>query len=186
MTISERYEEAKRRYEKIGVDTDAAIEALRKTPIAIHCWQGDDVKGFDREGPLSGGIQATGNYPGAARTPKELMQDMDKALSLIPGKHKLNLHASYAIFEEGERADRDALEPKHFAEWVRFAKKRGLGIDFNPTLFSHEKVKDGLTLSSPDKETRAFWIRHCQACLRIAEYFAKETGTPCVMNIWIP
>ncbi len=186
MTISERYEEAKRRYEKIGVDTDAAIESLRKTPIAIHCWQGDDVKGFDREGPLSGGIQATGNYPGAARTPKELMQDMDKALSLIPGKHKLNLHASYAIFEEGERTDRDALEPKHFAEWVRFAKKRGLGIDFNPTLFSHEKVKDGLTLSSPDKETRAFWIRHCQACLRIAEYFAKETGTPCVMNIWIP
>ena len=186
MTVLERYEEAKQRYAALGVDTDAALEMLKKTQISIHCWQGDDVKGFDQDGPLSGGIQATGDYPGAARTPQELMQDMDKMLSLLPGKHKINLHASYAIFAEGEWVDRDAIEPKHFAEWVRFAKERGLGIDFNPTLFSHEKVKDGLTLSSPDQETRAFWIRHCKACLAIAEYFATETGVPCVMNVWIP
>ncbi|MBQ9766694.1 MAG: L-rhamnose isomerase [Lachnospiraceae bacterium] len=186
MTVLERYEDAKQRYATLGVDTDAALEALKRTQIAIHCWQGDDVKGFDQDGPLSGGIQATGDYPGAARTPQELMQDMDKMLSLIPGKHKINLHASYAIFAEGEWVDRDAIKPKHFAEWVRFAKERDLGIDFNPTLFSHEKVKDGLTLSSPDQETREFWIRHCKACLAIAEYFATETGVPCVMNVWIP
>lgn len=186
MTVSERYEDAKQRYAAMGIDTDAALQQLKATKIAIHCWQGDDVKGFDQDGPLSGGIQATGDYPGAARTPRELMQDMDRMLSLVPGKHKINLHASYGIFAEGEWVDRDAIEPKHFAAWVAFAKERGLGIDFNPTLFSHAKVKDGLTLSSPDEETRAFWIRHCKACLRIAEYFATETGVPCVMNVWIP
>ena len=186
MTVLERYEQAKQSYGKLGVDTDAALAALEKVAISVHCWQGDDVKGFDQDGPLSGGIQATGNYPGAAKTYTELMQDMDKMLSLVPGKHKINLHASYAIFEEGEWVDRDAIEPKHFAKWVNFAKERGMGIDFNPTLFSHDKVKDGLTLSSPDAETRAFWIRHCKACLKIAEYFANETGVPCVMNVWIP
>lgn len=186
MTVSERYEEAKSVYATIGVDADAALERLEKLAVSIHCWQGDDVKGFDQDGPLSGGIQATGNYPGAAKTPEELMQDMDEMLSMIPGKHKINLHASYAIFKEGEWVDRDAIEPKHFATWVKFAKERGLGIDFNPTLFSHEKVKDGLTLSSPEKEIREFWIRHCKACLKIAAYFAEETGVPCVMNVWIP
>lgn len=186
MTISERYKEARQRYAALGVDTDAVLQTLKNTRISIHCWQGDDVKGFDQDGPLGGGIQATGDYPGAAGTPQELMQDMDKMLSLIPGKHKINLHASYAIFEDGAWVDRDAIEPKHFAEWARFAKERGLGIDFNPTLFSHNRVKDGLTLSSPDAETRAFWIRHCKACLKIAEYFATETGMPCVMNVWIP
>lgn len=186
MTVSERYGEAKSVYGRIGVDTDAALERLEKLAVSIHCWQGDDVKGFDQDGPLSGGIQATGNYPGAAKTPEELMQDMDEMLSMIPGRHKINLHASYAIFEEGEWVDRDAIEPKHFAAWVKFAKERGIGIDFNPTLFSHEKVKDGLTLSSPEKEIREFWIRHCKACLTIAEYFAEETGVPCVMNVWIP
>lgn len=185
MTNKERYESAKQMYAAIGVDTDAAIAKLKEVPVALHCWQGDDVTGFDHDGPLTGGIQTTGNYPGKARTPKELMQDMDKAMSLMPGKKKLNLHASYAIFEEGEFADRDKLEPKHFAKWVEFAKERNMGIDFNPTFFSHDKVKDGLTLTSPDEETRKFWIEHGKACVRISEYFAKETGVPCVMNIWI-
>ncbi len=185
MTNKERYESAKQMYAAIGVDTDAAIAKLKEIPVALHCWQGDDVTGFDHDGPLTGGIQTTGNYPGKARTPEELMQDMDKAMSLMPGKKKLNLHASYAIFEEGEFADRDKLEPKHFAKWVEFAKERNMGIDFNPTFFSHDKVKDGLTLTSPDEETRKFWIEHGKACVRISEYFAKETGVPCVMNIWI-
>lgn len=180
----ERYESAKQMYAKIGVDTEKAMETLANVSVSLHCWQGDDVAGFDHKGPLTGGIQTTGNYPGKARTPEELLTDMDKALSLMPGKKKINVHASYAIFEEGEFADRDALEPKHFKKWVAFAKERGMGLDFNPTFFSHDKVKDGLTLSSPDEETRKFWIRHGQACVRISEYFAKETGIPCVMNIW--
>ncbi len=179
-----RYEEAKKIYAAVGVDTDAAIAKLKEIPVALHCWQGDDVTGFDHDGPLTGGIQTTGNYPGKARTPEQLLQDMDKAMSLMPGKKKLNVHACYAIFEEGEYADRDKLEPKHFAKWVEFAKERNMGIDFNPTFFSHDKVKDGLTLSSPDEETRKFWIEHGKACIRISEYFAKETGIPCVMNIW--
>jgi L-rhamnose isomerase len=182
--MSIRYESAKEIYAKLGVDTDAAITKLKEIPVSLHCWQGDDVIGFDHEGPLTGGIQTTGNYPGKAKTPEQLMADMDKAMSLMPGKKKLNLHACYAIFENGEYADRDQIEPKHFAKWVTFAKERNMGIDFNPTIFSHEKVKDGLTLSSPDEETRKFWIEHGKACIRIAEYFAKETGVPCVMNIW--
>ena len=179
-----RYEEAKKIYAAMGVDTDAAIAKLKEIPVALHCWQGDDVTGFDHDGPLTGGIQTTGNYPGKATTPEQLLQDMDKAMSLMPGKKKLNVHACYAIFEEGEYADRDKLEPKHFAKWVEFAKERNMGIDFNPTFFSHDKVKDGLTLSSPDEETRKLWIEHGKACIRISEYFAKETGIPCVMNIW--
>lgn len=179
-----RYESAKEMYAKYGVDTERAIERLKEIPVALHCWQGDDVTGFDHDGPLTGGIQTTGNYPGKARTPEELMCDMDKALSLMPGKKKLNIHACHAIFEDGAFADRDCLEPAHFAKWVEFAKKRNMGIDFNPTFFSHEMVKDGLTLSSPDKATRDFWVRHGQACIRISEYFAEETGVPCVMNIW--
>lgn len=178
------YSEAKKTYAKIGVDTDAAIKKMKELPVSLHCWQGDDVTGFDHDGPLTGGIQATGNYPGKAKTPHELMQDLDFAIKLMPGKKKLNLHASYAIFEEGEFVDRNKLEPKHFAKWVEFAKERNMGIDFNPTFFSHDKVKDGLTLSSPDKDTRDFWIEHGKACIRISEYFAKETGVPCVMNIW--
>lgn len=184
MTTTEKYQYAKEVYGKIGVDTDKAIETLKKIPVSLHCWQGDDVTGFDHEGPLTGGIQTTGNYPGKARTPEELMADLDKALSLMPGRKKLNLHASYAIFEKGEHADRDKLEPKHFKKWVAFAKERNMGLDFNPTFFSHDKIKDGLTLSSPDEATRKFWIEHGKACIRISEYFAKETGMPCVMNIW--
>ena len=181
----ERYNAAKEVYSQIGVDTEAAINMLKNVAVSLHCWQGDDVTGFDHEGPLTGGIQTTGNYPGKAQTPEQLMQDMDMALSVMPGKKKLNLHASYAIFEEGEHVDRDKLEPKHFEKWVQFAKERNMGIDFNPTFFSHDKVKDGLTLSSPDEETRNFWIEHGKACMRIAEYFAKETGVPCVINFWI-
>ena len=186
MTTEERYEEARKMYQELGVDTDAALGTLKKVPISMHCWQGDDVTGFDQEGPLTGGIQTTGNYPGKARTPEELMADIDKVLSLVPGKHRLNLHASYAIFGEGEWVDRDKIEPKHFKKWVDFAKERGMGLDFNPTLFSHRMVKDNLTLSSPDKNVRDFWIAHCKACIRISEYFATELGTPCLMYIWIP
>ena len=180
------YIEAKTKYAQYGIDTEKAIETLKNVCISVHCWQGDDVVGFDSKEALSGGIQATGNYPGRARNPEELMADYDKAFSLIGGKKKLNLHACYAIFEDGEVADRDALEPRHFAKWVAFAKERSLGIDFNPTFFSHPMVKDGLTLSSPDEVVRKYWVNHGIACLKIAEYFAEETGIPSVMNIWIP
>lgn len=182
---NERFESAKIEYENTGVDVEAAINRLMNVPVSMHCWQGDDVKGFDQDGPLTGEIQTTGNYLGKSRTPEELMADMDKAMSLIPGKKKINLHASYAIFEEGEVVDRDKIEPKHFKKCVDFAKEHNVGIDFNPTFFSHPKVKDGLTLTSPDEETRKFWIEHGKACIRIAQYFAEETGIPCVMNIWI-
>lgn len=185
MTTKERYESAKQIYAAIGVDTDEVLDTLLKVPISMHCWQGDDVAGFDREGALSGGIQATGNYPGKARTSQELMDDIDETLSLIPGKHRINLHASYAIFEEGEWVDRDKLEPKHFKKWVEFAKKRGLGLDFNPTYFSHPRAET-FTLSSPDEEIRKFWIEHGKCCIRIAQYFAEELGTPSLVNIWIP
>ena len=179
------YIEAKEKYAKLGVDTDKAIETLKNIPISVHCWQGDDVTGFDSRESLSGGIQTTGNYPGKARTPEELMADIDKAMSLMPGKKKLNLHASYAIFD-GEAVGRDTLEPKHFEKWVHFAKERNMGLDFNPTFFSHPMVKDNLTLSSTDENVRQYWVNHGKACLKIAEYFANETGVTCVMNIWIP
>ncbi|MBQ5590048.1 MAG: L-rhamnose isomerase [Clostridia bacterium] len=180
------YSKVKEMYKSIGVDTDKAIEKLKNISVSIHCWQGDDVAGFDNVGELTGGIQATGNYPGRARNAEELMADIDKVLSLVGGKNKLNLHASYACFEDGEWADRDELEPKHFKKWVDFARDRGLGLDFNPTFFSHKMVKDNLTLSSPDEEVRSFWVEHGKRCLKIAEYFANELNTPCVMNIWIP
>ena len=180
------YEIAKNEYAALGVDTESAIEKLKDITVSVHCWQGDDVTGFDSKEALSGGIQTTGNYPGKATTPEQLMADIDKAFSLIPGKKKLNLHACYAIFENGEFADRDALKPAHFAKWVEYAKARNMGIDFNPTLFSHPMVKDNLTLSSPDENVRKFWIEHCKRCVEISEYFATETGIPCVMNIWIP
>ena len=178
------YLQSKKKYESLGIDVDKALETLKNLPVSLHCWQGDDVTGFDHDGPLTGGIQTTGNYPGKAKTPDELMQDMEKVISLCPGKKKLNLHASYAIFENGGFVDRDKLEPKHFAKWVEFAKKHNMGIDFNPTFFSHPNIKDGLTLSSPDESVRKFWIEHGKACIRISGYFAEETGIPCVMNIW--
>ncbi len=180
-----RFEESKKIYAEYGVDVEKALEIVKNIPVAVHCWQGDDVRGFDGTGSLSGGIQTTGNYPGGARNPEELMHDMEVVLKYAPGKKKLNLHASYAIMDETNRADRNALKPEHFAKWVDFAKKHGLGIDFNPTFFSHDMVKDGLTLTSPDENVRKFWIDHGKCCIKIAEYFARETGVPCVMNIWI-
>ena len=182
-----RYEYAKEKYAKLGIDTDAAIARLSGVPIALHCWQGDDVRGFDQkqDGGLTGGIQTTGNYPGKARTPEELMADIDKVLALCPGTKKLNLHACYAIFDEenGGWVDRDKIEPKHFKKWVDFCKERGLGCDFNPTYFSHPMC-DPLTLASPNEETRRFWIEHGKACIRISQYLAEELGQVCVMNIW--
>jgi len=179
------YQEAKEKYAALGVDAEAALSKLKAIPVSLHCWQGDDVRGFDTDPtkPLTGGIQTTGNYPGRARNAEELMADIDEVLKLCPGTKKLNLHASYAIFENGEWADRDKLEPKHFAKWVEFCKERGLGADFNPTFFSHPKC-DPLTLASPNEETRRFWIDHGKACIRISQYLAEQLGQPCVMNIW--
>ena len=179
------YVEAKAKYAALGIDTDAAIAKLKTVPVSLHCWQGDDVRGFDTDPskPLTGGIQTTGNYPGRARTPEELMADIDKVISLVPGQVKMNLHANYAIFENGEWADRNQLEPKHFRKWVDFCKERGLGCDFNPTFFSHPMC-DPLTLSSPNEATRKFWIEHGKASIRISQYLAEELGQPCIMNIW--
>ncbi|MBR5547826.1 MAG: L-rhamnose isomerase [Clostridia bacterium] len=181
------FEYAKQKYAAIGVDVEAAMETLKKIPVSLHCWQGDDVKGFDGDpsAPLTGGIQTTGNYPGRARNPEELMADLDMAIKLCPGQMKMNLHACYAIFDEenGGWVDRDKLEPKHFEKWVKFCKERGLGCDFNPTYFSHPKC-DPLTLSSPNEETRKFWIEHGKASIRISQYLAEELGQPCIMNIW--
>lgn len=179
------YAEAKRKYAKIGVDTEKAIETLKGIPISMHCWQGDDVTGFETTGGASGGIQTTGNYPGKARTPQELMDDVDFAMSLIPGHHRLNLHACYGVHGSSV-TDRDKLTPANFKPWVDWAKKRGIGLDFNPTFFSHPMAADGLTLSSPDPKVRAFWVKHGIQCLKIAEYFAKELKSPCTINYWMP
>ena len=180
-----RYNQAKEIYSAFGIDTEKALAALRDVTISVHCWQGDDVVGFDSRESLSGGIQTTGNYPGRARTFEELTKDLELAFSLMPGKKKLNIHASYALLDS-ENVGRDEIKPCHFAKWVEFAKKHNVGIDFNPTFFAHPMVRDGLTLSSPDEEVRAYWVKHGIACLKISEYFAEETGIPCVMNIWIP
>lgn len=180
----ERYAYAKEAYAKLGVDTEAAIKALSDVRISIHCWQGDDVGGFEGSGDLSGGIAATGNYPGKARCAAELMSDIDKLLSLVPGKHKINLHAIYAITDTP--VERDKLLPEHFAKWVEFARARGLGLDINPTLFSHPLAADGLTLSHPDEKVRRFWIDHCKAMRKVGEYFGRELGITCVNNIWLP
>lgn len=179
------YESAKEKYAKYGIDTEAAMAKLRTVPVAIHCWQGDDVGGFESSGELSGGIQTTGNYPGKARNAQELMADFDRVLTLVPGTKKINLHAIYAI-TNGEKVERDRLEPKHFDAWIDYAKSRGIGIDFNPTFFSSDHMKDGLTLSSPDEETRAYWVRHGKVCRRISAYIGEKLGIPCLCNLWIP
>ncbi len=178
-----RFEEAKEKYAAYGVDVDKALETLGKVRISMHCWQGDDVLGFDSDS-LTGGIATTGNYPGKATNPDELMSDIKKAYSLIPGKHKLNLHASYRITDE--KVDRDKIEPKHFQAWVDFAKEEGIGLDFNPTFFSHPKMVDNMTLSHPDKNIRQFWIDHAKACRKIANYFGEQLGITALDNIWIP
>lgn len=180
------YQEAKKAYEALGVQVEEALETLGQIPISIHCWQGDDVTGFENRGEaLSGGIQATGNYPGRARNFQELTADFQKAAQLIPGKKRINLHASYCV-QQGSFRDRDALLPEDFAPWVAFAKENGYGIDFNPTFFSHPMVKDNLTLSSPDETVRQFWIRHGICCRKISAAIAKELGSPVLCNIWIP
>lgn len=183
--MSTIYEEAKKLYAGIGIDTENVLSELADVSISMHCWQGDDVGGFEGEAALSGGIQATGNYPGKARTPEELMADIDKVLSLVPGKHRINIHASYAFYD-GEKVDRDKLEPRHFDKWIEFAKARGLGIDINPTFFSHPMADSGLTLSSPDENVRRFWINHAKAVRKAGAYIGEKLGTPCLCNTWIP
>lgn len=179
------YQYAKEKYAAIGVDTDAVLEKLKNIKISMQCWQGDDVEGFlFKDIALSGGIQTTGNYPGKARTPDELRADIDKAFSLIAGKHKLSLHAIYA--DTDEKVDLDELEPKHFEKWVKWAKENGYGLDFNPTCFSHPMADSGFTISSADENVRNFWIRHCKASRKIAEYFGKELGQTCCTNFWFP
>ncbi|MGY0691458.1 L-rhamnose isomerase [Virgibacillus sp. FSP13] len=186
MTTEENYQTAKKAYEKWGINVDGALEQLKKVSISVHCWQGDDIGGFEvNQQELSGGIDVTGNYPGKATTPEELRSDLKKALSFIPGKHRVNLHAIYGE-TNGEVVERDQIKPEHFESWVNWAKENELGLDFNPTLFSHPKADDGLTLAHPDKEIRDFWIRHCIASRKVAEYFGKELGTPALTNIWIP
>ena len=184
-SIQNAYNEAKKLYEQYGIDVDKALEQLAAIKISLHCWQGDDVRGFlNKEKELSGGIAVTGSYPGRAGNPDELRDDLEQALALIPGRHKVNLHAIYADTEE--TVDLNALEPRHYEKWVRWAKEQGLGLDFNPTCFSHEKAKDGFTLSHPDPEIRSFWIEHCKASRRIAESFGQALGQPCVTNFWVP
>ncbi|MBQ7049103.1 MAG: L-rhamnose isomerase, partial [Firmicutes bacterium] len=182
-----RFESAKELYKAYGIDVEKAMELAAAKPISIHCWQGDDVTGFDNpDGGAGDGLAVTGNYPGKARNFEELKADFLKAISLIPGKKRINLHACYAIFEEGEWVDRDKIEYKHFAPWVEFAKENGIGIDFNPTVFSHPMMKDGLSLSSPDENVRKFWIDHCIACRKIAQRIGEELNDKVLNNVWIP
>ena len=183
-----RYEEAKKAYAAYGVDTESALERLKEIPVSVHCWQGDDVLGFDGSDSLEGGIQTTGNYPGKAVGFEQLKQDIQKAFSLMPGKKRLNLHASYAVLGADKgKVDRDAYTYKHFQPWVEFAKENGYdGIDFNPTFFSHPKMKNGLTISSGDEEVRSFWVRHGKACMKIAAEIGKAMGSPCLVNLWAP
>jgi len=184
-TIEKTYEAASRRYAELGVDTEAAMKKLAEISISVHCWQGDDVTGFERATGLSdGGIQATGRYPGKARTPDELRMDLEKALSLIPGRHRLNLHAIYA--ESDGKAERNELRVEHFSRWINWAKTNGLGMDFNGTFFSHPKAQSGFTLASADKGIRRFWVEHGIACRRIGEQIGKQLGSACVTNVWIP
>ncbi len=183
--IEAAYEAARQRYAELGVDTEKAIERLSKTAISLHCWQGDDVGGFETsEGLSGGGLVATGAYPGKARTPDELREDIKKAMSLIPGKHRLNLHAMYA--ETAGKVDRNELAAEHFAAWIDWAKGNGLGMDFNGTFFSHPKAESGFTLSIADEGIRRFWVEHGIACRKIGAAMGKELGTPCVTNLWIP
>jgi L-rhamnose isomerase len=185
-TILKSYEMAKERYAEMGVDTEAVLRQLDNTSISMHCWQADDVSGFENpDATLSGGIQATGNYPGKAKTIEQARQDIEKAMSLLPGKQRLNLHAIYGDFRSG-KADRDEIEPRHFASWVEWAKNLGIGMDFNCTLFSHPKASSGFTLSDNDPGIRNFWIEHVKRCRNISAYFGKELGSRCVHNIWIP
>jgi len=185
-TIEKTFEAARQRYAELGVDTERAIERLSKIAISLHCWQGDDVRGFESgEGLSGGGIMATGAYPGRARTADELRTDLEKALSLIPGRHRLNLHAMYAE-TGGKKIERNEIRPEHFSAWIDWAKANGLGMDFNGTFFSHPKAESGFTLSSADEGIRKFWIEHGIACRKIGAAMGEKLGTPCVTNVWIP
>ncbi|AMC94503.1 L-rhamnose isomerase [Erysipelothrix larvae] len=184
MNKKERYLAAKEKYAQIGVDTDAVLEELKKVKVSMHVWQGDDVQGFLSDDALSGGISVTGNHPGKATNPNELRQDLEKALSYIPGNHKLNLHAIY--LDTDETVDLNEIEPRHYETWVKWAKEQGLGLDFNPTFFSHPMYKDGFTLASSDPEVRDFWIEHGKRSRKIAEYFGKELGQVSINNFWVP
>jgi L-rhamnose isomerase len=184
--VGKSFSLAKERYAQLGVNVDRALKTLATIPISLHCWQGDDVGGFENfGGTLGGGLVATGNYPGKARTPDELRADLDKAFSLIPGKHRLNLHAFYGEFG-GKKVDRDQIAPDHFKNWIAWAKKNGLGLDFNPTCFSHPKAADGFTLSNQDAGIRQFWIEHCIRSREIGAAMGKALGKTCVTNVWIP
>jgi len=184
--LSQSWQLARERYASLGVDADRALKTLATIPISLHCWQGDDVGGFENfGGALSGGLVATGNHPGKARTPDELRADLEKACSLIPGKHRLNLHAFYGEFG-GQKVDRDEIAPEHFKNWIAWAKKNGLGLDFNPTCFSHPKSADGFTLSNCDQGIRQFWIEHCIRSREIGAAMGKALGKTCVTNVWIP
>jgi L-rhamnose isomerase len=184
-SVQTAYDLARERFAALGVDAEAALARLDAVAVSMHCWQGDDVRGFENPtGALTGGIQVSGNYPGRARSPDELRADLDLAMSLIPGPKRLNLHAIY--LEAAEKVERDAIEPKHFANWVAWAKAKGIGLDFNPTCFSHPLSADGWTLSHPDAGIRRFWIDHCKASRRVSESFGRALGTPSVMNIWVP
>ena len=182
--IEKAYEIAKERYAAIGVDADAAMAALQNIQLSLHCWQADDVSGFENAGALTGGIQATGNYPGKARSIEELQADIEKVVSLLPGNHRLSLHASYADFRETGPADRDELEPKHFESWMQWAEKNGMKLDFNSTSFSHPKSED-LTLASPNEDIRKFWVEHTKRCRAIADEMGRRQGDPAMLNIWV-
>jgi L-rhamnose isomerase len=183
--IEKNYQVARAAYAAIHVDTDRALRILSAIPISLHCWQGDDVSGFEHSGALDGGIQATGNYPGKARTVEELRLDLEQVFHLVPGKHRVNLHAIYAE-TTGKKVDRAKLKAEHFSGWIDWAKARGAGLDFNGTFFSHPKASSGFTLSSPDKGIRHYWIEHGIACRKIGEAMGRKLGTPCVVNVWIP
>ncbi|MGE3820216.1 MAG: L-rhamnose isomerase [Isosphaeraceae bacterium] len=184
--VEQAYAIARRRYAALGVDTDAALGRLAGLSISLHCWQGDDVGGFENAGQaIGGGLAVTGNYPGKARTPDELRSDVEQALALIPGRHRLNLHASYAE-TAGKTVERDAIGPEHFRRWTDWAKDQGLGLDFNPTYFAHPRAADGWTLASADPSIRRFWVDHGKVCRRIGAYFGETLGTACVTNVWIP
>jgi L-rhamnose isomerase len=186
MTAAKTYAVARERYAQLGVDVDRALKTLSQIPLSLHCWQGDDVGGFESLGTaLGGGLVATGNYPGKARTPEELRADLEKTYSLLPGRHRLNLHAFYGEFG-GQKVDRDEIAPEHFKSWIAWAKENRLGLDFNPTCFSHPKASSGFTLSHRDKAIRQFWIEHCRRSREIGAAMGKALGKPCVTNVWIP
>lgn len=184
--IEAAFKIARERYDAVGVNVEEACAALGKIPVSLHCWQGDDVGGFESDGRgIGGGLAVTGSHPGRARTPDELRSDLDQALALIPGRHRLNLHAFYGEFG-GKKVDRDEIDASHFSRWIAWAKGQGIGLDFNPTCFAHAKAADGFTLSHPDRAVRRFWIEHCRRSREIGAAMGKALGTPCVTNVWVP